>query len=161
MPAPNAPGNRGPQPRQRPPAAAQQAALPAVKYFDENGKLRPELLDDEAEKVGKALADAKLQSAQLRRFYGDVMNLRRRFELRAAGQGAEKCDEAFRDILPEFRMLRAKAYYANKRGSILPDVMKKFVESHVRAVATWKDFMAFCRHFEAVVAFHHAFAEKR
>lgn len=157
---PKRPNQQG---RQGPPAGegtGQPASLPAVKYH-ENEKLRPDLLDGDAEQVGKALAAAGLQSAQLRRFYGDVLNLRRRFELRSAGQDISRREEAFQEILPEFRMLRAKAYYANKRSkNILPDVMKKFMENHVREVKTWKDFLAFCRHFEAVVAFHYAFSEK-
>lgn len=161
MPAPNAPGNRGSQPQQRPPAAAQQAALPAVKYFNENGKLRPELLDEEAMIVGQALANAGLESAQLRRFYGDVVSLRRRFEIRSAGAPLSERPSVFADILPEFRLLRAKAFYANKRSEkILPKVMKDFIQQHVQAVQSWQDFLAFCRHFEAVVAFHYAFSKK-
>lgn len=160
----NPPRQSNAHPRQSPPRGGgggeQGANLPPVKY-SENGNLRPELLDKEAEEVGRKLADAGLQSAQLRRFYGDVLNLRRRFELRSAGQDQAKRDAAFQEILPEFRMLRAKAYYANKRSrTILPDVMKTFVENHVRAVQSWKDFLAFCRHFEAVVAFHYAFSER-
>lgn len=155
----NAPGRQGPPPG-RGGGEGQGGNLPKVQYF-EDGKLRPALLDSEAEQVGRALAEAGLQSAQLRRFYGDVLNLRRRFELHSTGLDPARCDAAFQDILPEFRMLRAKAFYANKRSEkILPRVMKQFVENHVKAVNSWKDFMAFCRHFEAVVAFHYAFAEK-
>ncbi|MCS7042802.1 MAG: type III-A CRISPR-associated protein Csm2 [Bryobacteraceae bacterium] len=160
MPAPN-------QPTGRPPQAAAQGqaagghALPPVKYFNEHGKLRPELLDSEAQEVGEALAKAGLESAQLRRFYGDVLSLRRRFEIRAAGAPFAERDSIFEDILPEFRMLRAKAFYANKRSDkILPAVMKEFIQRHVQAVKTWQDFQAFCRHFEAVVAFHYAFSKK-
>lgn len=161
MPAPNLPGNRGGQPPRAPQPAAQQSALPAVKYFDEKGKLRPELLDQEAMQVGEALARAELESAQLRRFYGDVLSLRRRFEIRSAGVPLNQRADIFADILPEFRLLRAKAFYANKRSKkILPDEMKNFIQRHVDAVKTWQDFLAFCRHFEAVVAFHYAFSRK-
>jgi len=158
MPGPNVAGNRGSQPPQRPQGAAPPSALPAVKYFNENGKLRPELLDEEAMKVGEALANAGLEPAQLRRFYGDVVSLRRRFEIRSAGVPLSERASVFADILPEFRLLRAKAYYANKRSEkILPRVMKDFIQQHVQAVKNWQDFVAFCRHFEAVVAFHYAF----
>jgi len=146
---------------QRPQGAAQQSALPSVKYFNESGKLRPELLDDEAMAVGEALANAGLESAQLRRFYGDVVSLRRRFEIRSAGAPLNERASLFADILPEFRLLRAKAYYANRRSEkILPKVMKDFIQQHVDAVHSWQDFLAFCRHFEAVVAFHYAFSKK-
>lgn len=161
MPAPSHPGNRGGQPARAPQPAAQQSALPPVKYFDEKGKLRPELLDEEAMQVGEALARAELESAQLRRFYGDVLSLRRRFEIRSAGVPLSQRADVFADILPEFRLLRAKAFYANKRSKkILPDEMKNFIQRHVDAVKSWQDFLAFCRHFEAVVAFHYAFSKK-
>lgn len=161
MPAPSHPGNRGGQPARTPQPAAQQSALPPVKYFDEKGKLRPELLDEEAMQVGEALARAELESAQLRRFYGDVLSLRRRFEIRSAGVPLSQRADVFADILPEFRLLRAKAFYANKRSKkILPDEMKNFIQRHVDAVKSWQDFLAFCRHFEAVVAFHYAFSKK-
>jgi CRISPR-associated protein Csm2 len=157
MPGPSAPGGR-PQQTQ---GAAQGNALPPVKYFDEKGKLRPELLDQEAMKVGEALANAELDRAQLRRFYGDVLALRRRFEIRSAGAPFSERPSIFADILPEFRMLRAKVYYANKRSEkIVPQVMKEFIQRHVDAVKSWQDFLAFCRHFEAVVAFHYAFSRK-
>lgn len=155
MPAPNPPAGRKEQAQ-----APASAALPEARYFD-NGRLRPELLDAEAEQVGRRLAEAGLDSAQLRRFYGDVLGLRRRFEVRSAGRPLNERDSIFAEILPEFRMLRAKAYYANRRSDkILPEVMKTFIQNHVRAVKTWQDFLAFCRHFEAVVAFHYAFAKK-
>ncbi|MGQ9634952.1 MAG: type III-A CRISPR-associated protein Csm2 [Bryobacteraceae bacterium] len=129
-----------------------------MKYY-ENGKLRPALLDEEAMQVGKLLARSGLRSAQLRRFYGDVLALRRRFESASAGTPIEERESVFQEILPEFRLLKAKAFYANKR-KILPMEMKNFLERHVRAVKTWEDFHAFCRHFEAVVAFHYAFAKE-
>lgn len=162
MPAPNQPvGRPGQQPPRQQAAAAQGSVLPAVRYFDEKGKLRPELLDEEAMRVGEALARAELESAQLRRFYGDVLSLRRRFEIRSAGAPLSQRADIFADILPEFRLLRAKVFYANKRSKkILPDEMKIFIQRHVDAVKSWQDFLAFCRHFEAVVAFHYAFSKK-
>ncbi|GIU76162.1 MAG: hypothetical protein KatS3mg004_3249 [Bryobacteraceae bacterium] len=158
----SAPISQGRTGAQGPPNAGPgKSPLPEVKYHDNNGKLRPELLDEEAMQVGKALADAGLESAQLRRFYGDVLSLRRRFEIRSAGMEPDKQESVFADILPEFRMLRAKAFYANKRNErILPAVMKDFIQRHVNAVKNAKDFLAFCRHFEAVVAYHYAFAKK-
>lgn len=159
MSTPSRPGGTRTQPGLR--AGTQSPAeggLPEVKYY-ENGKLRPELLDEEAMEVGKLLAGSGLRRAQLRRFYGDVLVLRRRFEIASAGTPIEERESVFQEILPEFRLLKAKAFYANKR-KILPIEMKNFLERHVRAVKTWEDFHAFCRHFEAVVAFHYAFAKE-
>jgi len=153
-----------PIPQKRPGSTgqpAQQAQLPPVQYFTPDGKLRPELLDEEAQKVGQILADAGLEKAQMRRFYGDVLSLRRRFEIDSAGRGPGERESSFQEILPEFRMLRAKAYYANKRSSaILPDEMRRFVDQHCNSVKNSRDFLAFCRHFEAVVAYHYTFAKK-
>ena len=59
-------------------------------------------------------------------------------------------------------MLKAKAVYANgrDRGHTFPNEMLQFVVSHVHGVKTARDFDAFCRHFQAVVAFHKFYAPK-
>jgi CRISPR-associated protein Csm2 len=112
--------------------------------------------------VGKALAMQGLERAQLRRFYGDVLNIKHRFETRAAGYDKKQREDLFRDFAPEVKLLRAKVYYAHKRSAkIVPAVMKQFIEYHVNAVKTAEDFLAFCRHFEAVVAFHYAYSNSK
>ena len=158
MPVPNQEPRKSQMPPRQTAPAQTQHRLPEVRYF-ENETLRPELLDEEALRVGQALADQGLKSAQLRRFYGDVLGLRRRFETESGVVPPEQRESIFQEILPEFRLLRAKAYYAHKR-KIIPDVMKQFVQQHVDAVKTSKDFLAFCRHFEAVVAYHYFFAKE-
>jgi len=139
---------------------AQPASPTAVEYFDNNGNLREELVDAEAETEGKKLAEAKLRHTQLRRYYEDVLNLRRRLEHECANQPGSNEEEVFRKLRPEFKMLRAKAYYAHKRSSkIFPDAFKDFIERHVHSVQTAAQFRAFCQHFQAVVAFHRVYAK--
>jgi CRISPR-associated protein Csm2 len=130
-----------------------------VRYFTKEGNLSASLLEQEAEQTAKALQ--RMKSSQLRRFYDDVVSLRRRLDLEAgAGQGGR--DAAFDMLRAEFKMLKAKAAYANRRdeGKTFPDEMLQFVVNHVHAVKTARDFEAFCRHFQAVVAFHKYFAKE-
>lgn len=139
---------------------AQSVSPETVEYFDNNGNLREELVDADAETEGKTLAEAKLKHTQLRRYYEDVLNLRRRLEHECANQPDRSEEEVFRRLRPEFKMLRAKAYYAHKRSSkIFPDQFKDFIERHVHSVQTAAQFRAFCQHFQAVVAFHRVYAE--
>lgn len=132
-----------------------QPALPPVKYFEPNGNLREALVDSEAETVADLLAAERLNTTQIRAYYFEVLTLRRRIDLELANAtNPEKDAESiFLRHRPEFKMLRAKVHYAHARKTIR-DTMKQFLEGHIRAVQTLKDFRAFCAHFEAVVAFH-------
>lgn len=130
-----------------------------VRYYTEQGNLNATLLEQEAEETAKALQ--RMKASQLRRFYDDVVSLRRRLDLEAgAGDGGREA--AFETLRAEFKMLKAKAVYANgrDRGRTFPNEMLQFVVSHVHAVKTARDFEAFCRHFQAVVAFHKFYAPK-
>jgi CRISPR-associated protein Csm2 len=121
------------------------------KYFDEKGILRVALVDEEAEKIAKECRE--VSNTQIRRFYSQVMNFRRRIELAQESQQIT-AEQAFEKIKPEIRMLKAKAVYTKQRpGSKMPEVLLRFFINHT-AVNTWREFEAFCKHFEAVVAFH-------
>lgn len=134
---------------------APRQGLPQVKYFEANGNLREALVDTEAETVATLLAEERLNSTQIRAYYFEVLTLRRRIDLELANApDPEKQAEAiFLRHRPELKMLRAKVHYARARRTI-PETMKQFLEEHIKAVQTLKDFWAFCAHFEAVVAFH-------
>ncbi|MCZ2152997.1 MAG: type III-A CRISPR-associated protein Csm2 [Bryobacterales bacterium] len=140
----------------------QALALPQprpVRYFTNDGNLNPNLLEAEAEKVAKGLE--KMKASQLRRFYDAVVALRRRLDLESA-PGAEARERSFEALRAEFKMLKARAVYANgrDRGRTFPDEMLQFVIDHVHAVKTARDFDAFYRHFQAVVAFHKYYAPR-
>lgn len=141
--------------------ANQARTLPSprpVQYY-RDGNLSAPLLEQEAESVAKSLQQMK--ASQLRRFYDDVVSLRRRLDLESE-PGTESRDRTFDTLRAEFKMLKAKAVYANgrDRGRTFPDEMLQFVIDHVSAVKTARDFEAFCRHFQAVVAFHKFYAPK-
>lgn len=124
-----------------------------VNYY-QNDRPRPELMEQEAENRAQQLRDVK--TTQLRRFYDDVLTLRQRLEAeRGRGRGA---DEVFAELRADFKLLKAKAYYAHGRSdTTFPHAMLQFVVDHVHAVNTARDFEAFCKHFQAVVAFHRYF----
>jgi CRISPR-associated protein Csm2 len=127
-----------------------------VRYFDDKGRLDPDLMDKEAAETAQALKHVK--TTQLRRFYDDVNNLQRRL-------GAEKAhgvseNDAFEALRADFKMLKAKATYAHGRSDqTFPQAFLQFVYDHVHSVKTARDFRAFCKHFQAVVAFHKFYAK--
>lgn len=123
-----------------------------TQYFTEDGtgdrKIpRPELFDAEAQE--EAQAWAKLKPAQLRRFFGQVMADRRRFELKGWNVP---------DAEPQVAMalLKAGAAYAAARDDKRKP-LADFVAHHARLIRNVTDFRVFARHFEAVVAWHKAF----
>lgn len=130
-----------------------------ITYF-ENGLLKPHLLDEEALVVAESLVSEslgrnKMKASQLRRFYDDVLSLRRRLDLES-GTDLTQRERSFSAIRAEFKMLKAKAVYAwgRDQGKTFPLPMLQFVINHVHAVKSARDFDAFCKHFQAVVAYH-------
>jgi len=131
----------------------------AVHYFTPDGRVRPELLDGEAEAAARGLAEARLKTTQLRRYYDDVLNLRERLREEARRAGDDR-EAAFQTLLADFKMLKAKAAYAHGRSDkTFPRQFLQFFVDHVAAVRTASDFEAFCKHFEAVIAFHKFYGE--
>jgi CRISPR-associated protein Csm2 len=129
---------------------------PPVSYFHE-GRLREDLVDKEAEAEARRLAD--VNRTQVRAYFFEVTSLRRRVEQEIGEQSGAVAEAIFLKHRPQLKMLRAKVHYAKARKSITED-MKDFIEKHVQAVNSFNDFMAFCTHFEAVVAFHRGLSER-
>ena len=128
-----------------------------VNYFD--GKyIKDDLFSDEAERVVKYFLSKsvnkdgrdrrgnprkKLSSTQIRKFYEEVLNLKAQYDN----------GKSFREILPYFKMLKAKANVAYERDVINTN-FKKFIEENVDYVGDdEKRFKIFCTFFEAVVAY--------
>lgn len=123
-------------------------------YFAPNTEApRAEMLDREAEEVAKRLAS--LPASQLRRFYGAVMALRRRLDLDKSVPDEE--------IRAQLALLKAQAAYTyRRRERDYPQELVEFFTRHAAAVRTRKDFLlGFQKHFEAVVAYHKVFEQKR
>lgn len=117
--------------------------------------VRAELLDKEAYKTAEAMQ--KLPPTQLRRFYADVLVLKRELEIDPDGTSNE---------LVQARMALLKAhiaYTARRKGKQIPPefiALMKFIKQHVATVTTKEDFLeGFVPCFEAVVAYHKYFAK--
>jgi CRISPR type III-A-associated protein Csm2 len=123
-----------------------------LRYFSANDPkaVEPRLLGEEAEQVARKLAT--VPASQLRRFYAEVMALKRRAEL------TEVSDEAIR---AEMMLLRAKAAYTWQRQNRYPGELVAFFTRHAASVKTKHDFLrGFQPHCEAVMAFHKVFEKK-
>jgi len=135
-----------------------------MKYFDEKGNLRAEILDEEAQKVAASFVvtfqdkfnnkrvdnNKSLSSAQLRRFYGDFKNL----EKKVAKQDFEK-------IKPLIKMVKSKAAYAaNPQNQKIPFQFKEFLIDNVNSINSKTEFESFMLHFEAVVGFYYGMGVK-
>jgi CRISPR-associated protein Csm2 len=124
-----------------------------VVYFVGNDRkaIDGRLLAEEAEKVARNLAE--VPASQLRRFYAEVMSLKRRAELAGA------TDE---EVRARMLLLRAKAAYTWGRQKKYPDELVTFFTRHAASVQTRDDFLrGFQPHFEAVMAFHRVFENKK
>ena len=124
-------------------------------YYKTDGSLDPKWVDSEALAVARTLVmknsygktdKDSIKSSQLRKFYADVKSLERTWEYQ------KRSEAAFLGILPQIKILKAKAAYAQGRG-VVPPAFTQWVNTHVDAVSTSADFKAFLLHFEAVVGF--------
>ena len=130
-----------------------------VNYFEGDGKtIKADLFSDEAEKVvscfiskfinkdgrdKKGKPRKKISSTQIRKFYEEVLNLKSQLEI----------GKSFKEILPYFKMLKAKANVAYERDVINTN-FKTFIEKNVDYVGNKEErFKIFCTFFEAVVAY--------
>lgn len=152
-----------PEPRSRYPnspggGAAWTPPAPQPVLYRRNGRFDTALVDQTAEEWARKLAP--VAESQMRRFYEYVMGLKRRLDVEA-GLDAERRRQAFQALQPEFLMLKARAVYANRRSERqFPADALKFFINHTASVKTVEDFEDFCRHFEAVMAFHKAYCAK-
>lgn len=112
------------------------------------------LYDELAEKQADAFSG--VNSNQLRKFFGDVKDLYRRYTAMVSDKSEAQRDEIYQNhISPLFRMMRSKVAYATRPGgqSQLPGDFADFVSGGVAKVHSAQDFEKFVRHFEAVVGF--------
>jgi len=148
--------------RGRPAGDTALRALPpaqSIKYFSDSSKkaLNPDLVDRKAEELAKEIR--KVPASQIRRFYSDVTSFARR-----VAADRELPDDAVR---VQMALLKAKAAYAHRRApdrndkESFPLPLLQFFVDHAKAVQDRKDFDAFRRTFEAVIAYHKFHEEKR
>jgi CRISPR-associated protein Csm2 len=109
----------------------------------------PDFLDRDARQQAEDFHE--LHTSQLRRFYGMATTFRRRLEI----------DDTLGDddVQAQMAYLKAAAAYAAMRHQ--PDELPRFFTKHANSVKTRAQFERFCRHFEAVVAYHKVFGRER
>ena len=117
-------------------------------FRKEDGKLRTDLLGDEASKIAEQIA-RDLSASQLRAFYGEVKAL----ESRLSDDG-----ESYDDVFPFVLMLKSKAEYRYRAGksSKIPKSFRDFIiksVDEIKRVGNQQAFEDFCLLFEAVVGF--------
>lgn len=116
-------------------------------YFGSDNKPRPELFDAEAQAEAREWREIK--TAQVRRFFGQVMADKRHFDLRKDTDDPP----AESDARVAMAMLKATSAYAAARDP-KRQPLADFVAHHANLVKSLHDFTLFARHFEAVVAWH-------
>jgi len=107
------------------------------------------LLDGEAQERAKALRE--VSSSQLRRFYGTTVAFKQRLQLDQRVTNGE--------VEAQVAYLKASSAYAGARKQ--PKALVEFFVAAANSVKTREDYFCFTRHFEAVMAFHKVFEDKR
>lgn len=139
--------DRGPHHSQNNPSSQVKPRLSS--YANEQGHLRPEVVDSEARSEADLWVQSKISYSQIRKFFGAVRGDERRFAL---------TDPSDAEAQVAMMMLKTKAHYAAAReGKHKP--IADFFTHHAQLVKTPSDFGFFLRHFEAAVAYH-KFLEK-
>lgn len=129
---------------------------PLVYFKDPERKvLDPDLLDSKA--AAWAQSFAKLKTSQMRRFYDELKSIERKI---MAGKDSQTQEANFKRDWPLVVLFKAKAAYAEKR-QVAPREFTQFIFDHVASIKDLKDFAAFLKIFEAVVAFHKFFSPER
>lgn len=132
-----------------------QPRSPAPPYqllFDPQ-KSDSELFDTLAEKQADQL---EVNSAQLRRFFGELKDLYRQWRSVVANKSDSEKEVIYREKFePRFKMVRSKVSYATRSGgqAKLNENLAKFLLQGISKVSSWRDFERFITFLEAVVGF--------
>jgi len=136
--------NRGrPEPGNRRDYSPQTSKPVEAAYYRDPQKtlLNPDLLDKYAEEQA-GLLHTKINSAQIRRFFGEIKNLYLRLT-----QG-----RTWSELEPMFRMIKSKVAYAQGTDRVTQE-FGDFLIFNINKVKDQKDFEAFVMFFEAVLGF--------
>jgi len=126
-----------------------------VRYHSDDAKkqLKPELVDDEAHGWARRFSD--LKSTQMRRFYDEFKAIERKI---LSGRDLQEQEANFQRDRALIMMFKAKAVYAEKRR-VSPPAFTEFIFNHMASIKDLRDFQAFIKVFEAVVAYHRYYAK--
>lgn len=129
-------------------------AHPIEYYTDkEKRRLDPTMVDENAKTWASSFGE--LKSAQMRRFYDDFKAIERKV---LRGRDIQEQEANFERDRALIMMFKAKAVYAEKRR-VSPPTFTQFIFNHMASINDLKDFQAFIKVFEAVVAFHRFYAK--
>lgn len=131
----------------------QTRKLAAKVYFDPKCS-DAELFDTLAEQQCDALE--KINSTQLRRFFGEIKDLYRRFSSLTVACDPEETQEVYQTTIePLFKMVRSKVSYATRAGgqSKLNEKFARMLSEGIAKVNDPEQFRRFVLHLEAVVGF--------
>lgn len=124
------------------------------KLFFDPQRSDAELFDQLAEKQAEKL---KVNSSQLRRFFGELKDLFRQWRsVSASLKQDESREERYRrEFEPRFKMLRSKVSYATRAGgqSKLDKSFAEFLDDGIKKTNSSQDFERFVMYVEAVVGF--------
>lgn len=110
------------------------------------------MVDEQAQDWARKFANLKL--SQMRRFYDDFKAIERKI---LGGRDLQEQQANFERDLALIMMFKAKAVYAEKR-KVSPRAFTEFIFNHMASIKDLRDFQAFIKVFEAVVAFHRFYA---
>ena len=118
-----------------------------VPDFLQDGKIRPELLDKDAQTIAGEFKREKLTTHQVRRFFDEVKQYQRVID-------AKK--KSYEDLKPLILMLKSKAKYAATKKEGM-NIFYEFIKQSIDQIKSGKNevekFEAFCLFFEAVYGF--------
>jgi CRISPR-associated protein Csm2 len=152
------PGGRG---GSAPAVSDQLPTAQPMKYFTDTDKknLDPALIDEQALAWAKSFVEQTsnpLKSTQMRRFYDEFKAIERKV---LRGRGTQEQEANFDRDRALIMMFKAKAVYAEKRR-VSPRTFTEFIFNHMASINDLKDFQAFIKVFEAVVAYHRFYAKE-
>jgi len=125
-----------------------------IRVLFDPTKNEAELYDSLAEEQCRRLT--KINSSQLRRFFGEIKELYRQFNSLTVDKSEEETEKVYHEkIEPLFKMVRSKVSYATRAGgqAKLPRDFAQLLSEGISKVKTHQHFKRFVLHLEAVVGF--------
>lgn len=107
-------------------------------------------VEKNAESLAVQFVNAKITSAQFRKFYNEFKGLERKYQTKMLAD--DNKENAFVSILPQVKIMKAKVSYARSRKTV-PPVFENWLKDAVDSINSAKQFEDFLLHFEAVLGY--------
>lgn len=134
----------------------------SIRFYNDDDKLRPELLDEEARNWANRLVTARernlngVSKHQFRRLFEEAKRLQR------------SMDKEWESTFPMVKMLKSKTAYAVARAKEKDkwsrdnyDALKTMFDEGISQVKTAEDYNIFCLFLEAVYGFYYELGGSR